>query len=257
VTEPTPAETRGADHRTQPPPLTRATDVWSAWWDDFNEWDGAALFTDLDTALAHSAHAYVGEEYSWQTGDDPDDEAPDARLTWEHRYSSWRLLDAGRATGVRVFARRVHTPADAPHGPQERPTPTRAGADPARGANGPQAGAQRRDCPACDAGAEHDECCPTPETHNWDCPHVALCSLCEAAGAQEPVRHERLAQHIRQQHPGADTSLDLEERADRAEAQVRAVQALVNARALAREPIPWHELRAALRGDNTPKETTE
>jgi hypothetical protein len=26
-----------------------------------------------------------------------------------------------------------------------------------------------RDCPACDAGIEHTEHCPTPETHNWGC----------------------------------------------------------------------------------------
>jgi hypothetical protein len=106
------------------------------------------------------------------------------------------------------------------HGPQEATT---APADTERGGSGPQ-GAAQRDCPACDAGSPHDECCPVPETHNWACPHVELCSLCEAAGAQEPVRHERLAQHIRQQHPGADTSLDLEERAERAEALLRQAQ---------------------------------
>ncbi|MGW1938992.1 hypothetical protein [Streptomyces goshikiensis] len=33
-----------------------------------------------------------------------------------------------------------------------------------------QAGGQpTRDCPACEAGIEHTEHCPTPETHNWGC----------------------------------------------------------------------------------------
>lgn len=26
-----------------------------------------------------------------------------------------------------------------------------------------------RDCPSCEAGIEHTEHCPTPETHNWGC----------------------------------------------------------------------------------------
>lgn len=48
----------------------------------------------------------------------------------------------------------------------------------ALGGNQPTA----RDCPACDAGIEHTEHCPTPETHNWGCG----CPTDEAPAAAGP-----------------------------------------------------------------------
>ncbi|MFE9337725.1 hypothetical protein [Streptomyces sp. NPDC007063] len=52
-----------------------------------------------------------------------------------------------------------------------------------------QTGAQDRDCPACDAGLDHDEHCPTPETHNWGCG-------CATDQAPAAWRRERYAEAI-------------------------------------------------------------
>ncbi|UNZ20594.1 hypothetical protein [Streptomyces sp. 891-h] len=55
--------------------------------------------------------------------------------------------------------------------------------------NEPQTGAQNPDCPACDAGLDHDEHCPTPETHNWGCG----CPTDQAPAAR---RRERYAEAL-------------------------------------------------------------
>jgi hypothetical protein len=60
------------------------------------------------------------------------------------------------------------------------------------------------DCPACDAGIEHTEHCPTPETHNWGCgcpgdqaPRQA------AADLAEDVANEFFAAYDTEQGNGA------------------------------------------------------
>lgn len=100
------------DYRTSPPSIEPVATAWQAWWEDHDMWDGDMLYADLDTAKRHSAVAYVGEEYSWLPGDDPDDEAPETSLTWELKYGRWRLLDKGQDTGVRLAETRTYaTPA--------------------------------------------------------------------------------------------------------------------------------------------------
>ncbi|MFI8535395.1 hypothetical protein ACIGMX_34760 [Streptomyces aquilus] len=104
MTQPDPT----ADYRTTPPSLEPTATAWQAWWEDHDMWDGDMLYADLDTAKHHSAVAYIGEEYAWLPGDDPDDEAPDRSLAWELKYGRWRLLDNGGDTGVRLAETRTY-----------------------------------------------------------------------------------------------------------------------------------------------------
>ncbi|MFE9382339.1 hypothetical protein ACFYMO_03745 [Streptomyces sp. NPDC007025] len=73
--------------------------------------------------------------------------------------------------------------------PQDGPTGVPATPSLADTENAPQAGAQDRDCPACDAGLDHTEHCPTPETHNWGCG-------CATDQAPAAWRRERYAEAI-------------------------------------------------------------
>ena len=104
------------DYRTTPPSIEPTATAWQAWWEDHDMWDGDMLYADLATAKHHSAVAYVGEEYSWLPGDDPDDEAPDTVLAWELKYGRWRLLDNGGDTGVRLAETRTYAAAAVPAG---------------------------------------------------------------------------------------------------------------------------------------------
>ena len=104
------------DYRTTPPSLEPTATAWQAWWEDHDMWDGDMLYADLATAKHHSAVAYVGEEYAWLPGDDPDDEAPDRTLTWELKYGRWRLLDNGQDTGVRLGETRTYAAVAVPAG---------------------------------------------------------------------------------------------------------------------------------------------
>ncbi len=104
------------DYRTSPPSIEPVATAWQAWWEDHDMWDGDMLYADLDTAKRHSAVAYVGEEYSWLPGDDPDDEAPDRTLAWELKYGRWRLLDNGQDTGVRLGETRTYAAPAVPAG---------------------------------------------------------------------------------------------------------------------------------------------
>lgn len=104
------------DYRTSPPSIEPVATAWQAWWEDHDMWDGDMLYADLATAKHHSAVAYVGEEYSWLPGDDPDDEAPETALTWELKYGRWRLLDNGQDTGVRLAETRTYAAPAVPAG---------------------------------------------------------------------------------------------------------------------------------------------
>jgi len=100
--------------RTAPPEITPVATAWQAWWEDHDMWDGDMLYADLDTAKHHSAVAYVGEEYAWMPGDDPEDEAPSTVLAWELKYGRWRLLDGGQDTGVRLGETRTYAASAVP-----------------------------------------------------------------------------------------------------------------------------------------------
>ncbi|MFJ2000293.1 hypothetical protein [Streptomyces chartreusis] len=104
------------DYRTTPPSIEPTATTWQAWWEDHDMWDGDMLYADLATAKHHSAVAYVGEEYAWLPGDDPDDEAPDRTLAWELKYGRWRLLDNGGDTGVRLAQTRTYAAPAVPAG---------------------------------------------------------------------------------------------------------------------------------------------
>jgi len=92
-----------------------ATDhtVYQAWMESSDWWDGTALYLDLDTAKAHAAYDYEGDEYGHP--DEDDDEEPGARpaFTWTEKYGRWMLYDGGRDTGVRIATASVYRPATA------------------------------------------------------------------------------------------------------------------------------------------------
>lgn len=108
------------DYRTAPPAITPVVKAWQAWWEDNDMWDGFVQYTDLDTAKVHAAIDYIGEEYSWVPGDDPDDEAPDTILTWVTEHGRWYLLDKGQATNVQLYETRIYAPRAAVEERRER-----------------------------------------------------------------------------------------------------------------------------------------
>ena len=97
---------------TTAPRLATALTIWHAWMEDSDWWDGNALYLDLDTAKAHAAYAYEGDEYGHPDPDDEDDE-PRATpaFTWVQEHGSWHLLDHGKNTLVQVSPTSVYRPA--------------------------------------------------------------------------------------------------------------------------------------------------
>ena len=95
------------------PRLARAITVHQTWWEDYTTWDGHGLYLDLDTAKAHAAHAYEGDEYGHPDPDDEDGEGANVRpdFTWGFDYGQWMLLDHGKDTLVRVTEATVYRPA--------------------------------------------------------------------------------------------------------------------------------------------------
>ncbi|MDH6116868.1 hypothetical protein ABH930_000287 [Kitasatospora sp. GAS204A] len=81
------------------PPLTVALTVYQAWWEDYANWDGQAMYLDADTAKEQAATDYVAEEYGDQ--DDPESARP-GELTWGRVGSGWNLADSDRSTAVHV-----------------------------------------------------------------------------------------------------------------------------------------------------------
>jgi len=111
ATEPHPFPPVAVDYRTRPPALTRTVQAWRTWREEDPSWEGRRYCTSLDAAKAHAAADYIGSEYSWYPGDDPDDEAPQTVLTWTERYGRWCLLENGLDTGVRIAQSIVWGPA--------------------------------------------------------------------------------------------------------------------------------------------------
>jgi hypothetical protein len=91
------------DFRVVPPKISPVATGWQAWWEDNDMWEGFTLYADLDTAKHHAAVDYVGTEYGWAPGDDPNEEAPDAVLTWVFEHARWHLLDGRRSTCVQLY----------------------------------------------------------------------------------------------------------------------------------------------------------
>lgn len=92
------------------PRLARALTVFHVWWENYDMWDGNALYLDLETAKTHAAFDYEGEEYGH-----PDDEDDEPRstpaFTWVQEHGSWHLLDHGKHTLVQVSETTVYRPA--------------------------------------------------------------------------------------------------------------------------------------------------
>ncbi|MFF8997113.1 hypothetical protein ACF1GW_30735 [Streptomyces achromogenes] len=108
------------------PRLARAITVFHVWMEDSNYFDGNALYLDLDTAKAHAAYDYEGDEYG-HPDEDRDDEGANIRpdFIWDENYGRWALIDHGRDTGVRVAERTVYRPAT-PHEVQQQDALTAA-----------------------------------------------------------------------------------------------------------------------------------
>lgn len=84
--------------------------VFHVWREDSTYFDGNALYFDLETAKAHGAYDYEGDEYGHS---DPDEDDPEDRpvLTWIEEHGRWALLDGGNGTSVVIEERPVYRPA--------------------------------------------------------------------------------------------------------------------------------------------------
>lgn len=100
----------------KPPALIPANcDLWQAWWEDNDSWDGYNFYRaeddfDLEVAQMHAAHDYMGAEYCWYPDDDDgdgEDERPDVELSWDFDHNRWHLLENGKATGVTLTRVRI------------------------------------------------------------------------------------------------------------------------------------------------------
>lgn len=99
---------------TDTPRLARAITVFHAWMEDSDFFDGNALYLDLETAKAHAAYDYEGDEYGHFDGSDDESDEPRSRpsFTWENSPGGhWYLIDHGQDTRVRVAERTVYRPA--------------------------------------------------------------------------------------------------------------------------------------------------
>lgn len=85
--------------------LTTVATVYRAWWEDYEGWDGAATYADLDTAKTCATADYVREQNA--PGGDV------AGLCWKAAGQRWELVDGGDPTSVYVYAERVLGPATA------------------------------------------------------------------------------------------------------------------------------------------------
>jgi hypothetical protein len=90
--------------------LARTGDLFHAWMEGSDAWDGWAMYTDLDTAMKVAAVAYADEEYPYR--DEPDDEgcSKPGQLVWTKVYGSWHLADGGRDTRIRITLTAVYGP---------------------------------------------------------------------------------------------------------------------------------------------------
>lgn len=95
---------------TNAPRLARAITLFHVWMEDSDYFDGNALYVDLETAKAHAAYDYEGDEYGHH---DEDDDEPRATplFTWEEAHGRWALLDHGQDTRIRVAESTVWRPA--------------------------------------------------------------------------------------------------------------------------------------------------
>lgn len=94
------------------PRLAQAVTVFHAWWEDYDGWDGNELYLDLETAKAHAAYGYKGEEYGhWDDEDEDDEPRATPNFTWHQEHGRWHLYDHNNETGVRVSETAVYRPA--------------------------------------------------------------------------------------------------------------------------------------------------
>lgn len=95
------------------PRLAVALTIWHAWWENYDMWDGNALYLDLEVAKAHAAYDYEGDEYGHFDEEEDEDDEPrsTAEFTWVEEHGSWHLLDHGKNTLVQVSPRPVYRPA--------------------------------------------------------------------------------------------------------------------------------------------------
>jgi len=96
------------------PRLAVALTLWQAWWENYDQWDGYALYLDLDLAKKHGAHDYKGDEYGHHDlADEEEEPSSQPDFEWVEVGESWHLLDHGQDTLVRLYPVPVYRKASA------------------------------------------------------------------------------------------------------------------------------------------------
>lgn len=93
---------------TRPQRLAVDHQVFQAWMEDNDFWDGYGLYLDLEVAKAHAAADYESDEYPEFDEDEP---TPRPEFTWAKEHGMWHLADHGKDTLVRLSTVSVYRPA--------------------------------------------------------------------------------------------------------------------------------------------------
>lgn len=88
------------EYRLSPPVLKKTMTLWRAWCENFEGWDGEAVYADRQVAQQQAAVDYVSESHGWTFDGTNEDESPDVELSWVISGGRWCLLSDGLGTGV-------------------------------------------------------------------------------------------------------------------------------------------------------------
>lgn len=81
----------------------RCGSTWLATRSDCDDWEGSDVqYRDICAAFPLVLAQYVYDEYGYEAGVDPLDEAPDATYAWRCARGVWRLYENNEDTGVRL-----------------------------------------------------------------------------------------------------------------------------------------------------------